>query len=99
MKKKLTVEEVKYVAKLANLQLSESEITKFVKQLDEVIDYNVRLLSEVNTDKVEPLYQVNSEENRVREDQSSPSLTQEEVLKNASSEHNGFFRVKRVLES
>lgn len=97
--KKITVDEVKHVAKLANLDLSDAEIAKFTKQLGEVIDYNVDLLNQVDTGGVEPLYQVNDEVNRTRDDQTEPSLSQEQVLKNAASTHNGFFKVKAILES
>ena|SRR3990167_8691107 len=96
--KKLTSEEVKHVAKLARLDLTEDETEKFTKQLGEVIDYNVDLLNEVKTDSVEPLYQVNEEKDRTRSDEAEPSLTQEMALKNASSVHNGFFKVKAVIE-
>lgn len=96
--KKITIEEVKYVAKLANLELTSEEEAKFADQLGEVIDYNMGLLSEVNTDNVDPLFQVNDDTNRHRDDETQPSLTQEQVLKNASSTHNGFFKVKAILE-
>jgi aspartyl-tRNA(Asn)/glutamyl-tRNA(Gln) amidotransferase subunit C len=94
----LSKEEVKHVAKLANLELSETEVEKFTKQLREVIDYNVGLLDEVKTEGVEPLYQVNGEVNTTRVDETKPSLKAEQVLKNAASEHNGFFKVKAVIE-
>jgi aspartyl-tRNA(Asn)/glutamyl-tRNA(Gln) amidotransferase subunit C len=96
--KKLTTDEVKHVARLANLDLSHEEIEKFTAQLSEVIDYNVGLLNQVETESVEPLYQVNDEKNRVREDETAPSLKSEQALKNASSEYNGFFRVDRIIE-
>lgn len=96
--KKITVEDVKHVAKLANLELSAAEIEKFAIQLSDVIDYNVALLNEVDTENVEPLYQVNEETNRFRVDETSPSLSQEDALKNAASEYNGFFKVKAVIE-
>lgn len=86
------------MAKLANLELTDSEIEKFTKELSEVIDYNVALLKEVKTDGVEPLYQVNPETNREREDEPAPSLTADQALKNAASEHNQFFKVKAVID-
>ncbi len=96
--KKLSVEEVRHVAKLANLDLTDSEIEKFTKELGEVIDYNVSLLNLVDTSKVEPLYQVNPETNRERDDETSLSLTQDQALKNAGSVHNFFFKVKAVID-
>lgn len=99
IKEKLTIEEVKHVAKLANLELTIGDIEKFTKQMGDVIDYNVALLNQVDTENVEPLYLVFDEINRTREDTPEPSLTPEQVLKNAASEHNGFFKVKAILEN
>ena len=96
-KNSLTMEEVKHVAKLAKLNLSEKELTKFQKQLSDVIDY-INKLREVNTDEVEPTSQVTNLENVFREDEVKPSLTQKEVLSNTNSSHDGFFKVKAVFE-
>ena len=96
--KRLTVEEVRHVAKLANLELTDLETEKFTKDLSEVIDYNVSLMSQVDTSKVEPLYQVNPETNREREDETLPSLTDGQALKNAGSVYNSFFKVKAVID-
>lgn len=98
-KNKLTKEEVKHVAKLGNLILSDTELEKFTAELEEVIDYNVAHLNQVDSQGVEPLYQVHEETNKTREDNTEPSLTSEQVLKNANSEHNNFFKVKAILDS
>jgi Asp-tRNA(Asn)/Glu-tRNA(Gln) amidotransferase C subunit len=68
----LTRQEVKNIAKLANLELSQSEIEKFRSQLTEVIDFNVEKLA--------------------------PCLTQKQALQNTTEKHNGFFKVKAILE-
>lgn len=94
----LTHEEVKHVAKLANLELTDSEVEKFTRELSEVIDYNVGLLNLVDTTKVAPLYQVNPETNREREDSVAPSITADQALKNAGSVYNFFFKVKAVID-
>lgn len=90
--------DVSHVAKLANLPLSDKEKKKFEKQLSETLDY-VNQLSEIDTKNVEPTSQVTGLENITRDDIVTPSLPQEEVLKNAKSKHNGFFKVKAILES
>lgn len=88
---------VPHVAKLANLILTDEEIKKFEKQLSAVLDY-IKKLSEVDTKNVEPTSQVTGLENVVREDTVSPSLSQEKVLSQAKSKHNGFFAVKGILD-
>lgn len=90
--------DVTHVAKLANLPLTDEEKKKFEKQLEETLDY-VKQLEEIGTKGVEPTSQVTGLENVVREDETRPSLPQEEVLKNSKSTHNGFFKVPAILEN
>lgn len=90
--------DVKHIAKLANLTLSEDEEEKFEKQLEETVEY-IEGLSEVDTSGVHPTSQVTGLENVTREDEVIPSISQEEALKNAKSTHKGFFKVKGILQS
>lgn len=90
--------DIYHVAKLANLDLTEEEKKKFAKQLEETISY-VESLEKVDTSNVEPTSQVTGLENILREDVIEPSLTQEEALQNAKSTHNGFFKVKGILQN
>ena len=89
--------DIDHLAKLANLPLSSEEKQKFEKQLSETLEY-VQKLESVDTKDVQPTSQVTGLENVLREDEAAPSLSQEEVLKNAKSKHNGFFKVKAILE-
>lgn len=89
--------DVGHVAKLANLPLKHGEKEKFGKQLSEVLSY-IEKLKEVDTKNVETTSQVTGLENVTREDEISPSLSQEEALSNAKSKHNGLFKVKAILE-
>ena len=88
--------DVGHVAKLANLPLNPQEEKKFEKQLSEILSY-IERLKEVDTRNVEPTSQVTGLENVTREDETSPSLTQEEALSNSKSNHNGLFKVKAIL--
>lgn len=94
---KLTSEEVRHVANLAKLGLSEEDTAKFQKQLSSILDF-VSALNEVDTKDVIPTSQVTGLENVFREDEVKPSLSQEEVLSNAPDKYKGYFRVKKVLE-
>lgn len=89
--------DVSHIAKLSNLQLSDEEKKKFEKQLEETLDY-IKKLEEIDTENIPPTNQVNGLENVLREDIPSPSLPQDEVLKNAKTTHNGFFKVPAILE-
>lgn len=63
----LTLEQVRHIAKLARLQLSQDEEVKMQKELSSILDY-VTLLQEVDTKKVEPTAQVTGIENSFRKD-------------------------------
>lgn len=89
--------DVPHVAKLANLPLKPEEKEKFEKQLSEILNY-IEKLKEVDTKNVQTTSQVTGLENVTREDEATPSLTQEEVLSNSKSIHNGLFKVKAILE-
>lgn len=88
---------VGHIAKLANLEIKEEELKKFQKQLSSILQY-VSKLKEVDTKNIETTSQVTGLENVTREDEAKPSLSQEQALSNTKSKHNGFFRIKAVLE-
>jgi len=94
----LNKEEIKHIAKLAKLNLSEEEIGKFQKQLSSILDY-IELLNEVDTTNVEPTTQTTRLKNVAREDTPSKEqcLTQEEALENVSERQDGYIRTKAVL--
>ena len=54
---KLTHDEVKHIAKLARLELTEGEVEKFSQQLSDILSH-AKMLDEVNTDNVEPIAQI-----------------------------------------
>lgn len=95
--KKLSVEEVKHVANLANLPLSDDESTKFQQQLSQTVSY-INELNEVNTGKIPPTSQVTGKTNEFRDDEVVPGLSQEQALKNGRKTHNGFFVSKIIWD-
>lgn len=98
MSESITKQQVKAIAKLANIELSDVEAARYTKQLSEVIDYNVKLLNKVPTDSVEPLLNVSGLTNSFREDEAESGLTNQEAIKNAKETHNGFIKVKAILD-
>jgi aspartyl-tRNA(Asn)/glutamyl-tRNA(Gln) amidotransferase subunit C len=89
--------DVTHVAKLADLTITPEETEKFEKQLSDVLDY-IKKLDEVDVSGIEPTSQVTGLENVIREDDTEPSLTQDEALSGAKAKHNGFFMVKGIFE-
>lgn len=94
---KISKEEIKYVAKLSNIDITQKEQEKYSKDLSEVIDYNMNHLNEINTDNVNPTAHAVGEKSVMREDSTSPGLSAEEALKDAPEEHNNFFKVKHIF--
>ena len=94
---KLTIEQVKYVAKLGNLTLTSEEEDLYSGQLSAILDY-IDQLNSVDTKGVEPLFNVTGKSSVWREDGPSDSLTQEDAVKNAPNTKNGYFVTKGVFE-
>lgn len=89
--------DVSHVSKLANLPLSSEEEEKYSEQLSKILDY-VEQLNQVDTKDVEPTFNVGNLSNVEGKDAVETGLTQEEVLQNAKSKENGFFKVKAIFE-
>lgn len=95
---KLTLEEVKHIAKLSKLELSKDEEEKFATELSSILGY-VEQLSEVNTDQVEPTANVTGLKNILRDDEIIESgITHQDIAKNAPQFENGSFVVPGVFE-
>lgn len=93
----ITEEQVKELAHVARIQLSDEEVNTFAKQLDELLQY-VQVINEVNTDDVEPLTHALPIQNAFREDEVESSLSIDLVVKNAPDHQDGQFKVPSVLE-
>ncbi|MFQ5925427.1 MAG: Asp-tRNA(Asn)/Glu-tRNA(Gln) amidotransferase subunit GatC [Dehalococcoidia bacterium] len=94
---KLSREQVKHIALLARLGLSEEEMERFGGQLSNILE-NFEVLKQVDTEDVPPTAYPISLENVVREDEAAPSFSQSEILANAPRQEEGCFRVRAVLE-
>jgi aspartyl-tRNA(Asn)/glutamyl-tRNA(Gln) amidotransferase subunit C len=97
---KITEKEVRYVADLANLQLTEQEIGRLVKDLDEILTH-VDALSGLDTSTIEPMAQVlydAAETATLREDVERPSLSNDVALANSPVAGAGYYKVPKVIE-
>ena len=89
--------DVRYVAQLARLDLSDAEISRFQNQLGQVLSH-VEQLKKVDISSVEPTAHANAVENVFRTDSSRPWFAPETALKNAPRSANGLFIVPKVIE-
>jgi aspartyl-tRNA(Asn)/glutamyl-tRNA(Gln) amidotransferase subunit C len=97
---KITEAEVRYVADLANLRLTEEELPKLRADLDEILTH-IDKLNELDTSGVEPMAQVlyqAGEGSTLREDESRPGIGQKAALMNAPKAGAGYFKVPKVFE-
>jgi aspartyl-tRNA(Asn)/glutamyl-tRNA(Gln) amidotransferase subunit C len=97
---KITEREVRYVADLANLKLTDEEIGRLSKDLDEILTH-IDTLNELDTSNVQPMAQVlyDAEQNAtLRDDQERPCLGNELALANAPLAGAGYFKVPKVIE-
>lgn len=93
----LTREQVKHVADLAKLGLTEEETETYREQLSTILDYFV-MLQRLDTDAIPPTATVLPLRNIMREDRPGPSLPHEDALANAPAAADGYFQVKAILE-
>lgn len=94
---KITKDEVKHIAWLARLELSESEIELYTKQLNDILLY-MEKLNRVDTGNVEPLSHPFFTRTVFRDDIVKGSLPQEKAIENAPQRAKGFFRVPKIIE-
>jgi aspartyl-tRNA(Asn)/glutamyl-tRNA(Gln) amidotransferase subunit C len=97
---KLTEQQVRYVAGLANLAVSDEEIGKLHTDIEGILEHFDKL-NEVDTTGVEPMAQVlssNAGKDTLREDQVVPPLDNHAALANAPQPGAGYFKVPKVIE-
>ncbi len=92
----LEKDEIKRIAALARLQLSENDLEKLSQDLTVVVDY-FEQMTQVDTEGVEPRDQFIDSANVLREDVVIPSLPREAALANAPATDGEFFLVPKVL--
>jgi len=107
---KVTLQDVLYVADLANLELTEGERTRMLKDLNSILEY-VDRLNELDTTNVEPMAQTSDrygmDESKsgtarfahaMRNDELRPCLDRKTVVQNAADSDGTFFKVPKVIE-
>ena len=106
---KVTEKDVAYVADLANLELTDQERQRMLKDLNSILDYIDRL-NELDTSNVPPMAQISAKFGAIgreaarwhapawREDVLVPCLPHADAMKNAPETDGEFFKVPRVIE-
>src|SRR5579859_7958323 len=101
---KVTEKDVTYVADLANLELTDQERQRMLKDLNSILDYIDRL-NELDTTDVPPMAQISDKFSGAeksagawRDDVPVPPLSHEQALRNAPVTDGEFFKVPKVIE-
>lgn len=102
----VTIEDVRRVAELANLELTQEEEPRMQRDLNAVLDY-VAQLNELDTSEISPMAQVaevlegtqvQSHGETLRSDTVQPSIDRAEVMAAAPETDGRFFKVPKVIE-
>ena len=88
--------EVRQVAKLSRLKLTDDEVAQFTGQLAAVLGH-IATLNELDVSDVEPLAHASDRHSVLRDDVPGDCLTPEVALQNAPDRQDGFFKVPKVL--
>lgn len=94
---KLTEQEVRRVAELANLALRDDEVVRMTRDLDGIL-LHVDKLNELDTSNVEPMAQVFSSGETLRADVERTPLSNADAVANAPVTSGGYYKVPLVIE-
>lgn len=94
---KITTDDVRYVANLARLNVTDAEAEKLTTEMEGIINF-ANMLSELDTSSVAPTNHAMKIENVFRDDIVGKSYNREDILKNAPSQDSGCYSVPKVVE-
>jgi len=95
--KKITIEEVKHIAKLSKLNIPDNELEYYLSEMNKMINH-FNIISKVDTSNVEPMTHVNNIYNVCRQDKSKDSLTTKEATKNSSETFGQFIKIPKIID-
>ena len=93
----VTNEQVRHIARLARIAMSDEELERLVPELNNILGW-VEQLGEVDTDGIEPLATVIDQKLRLRDDAVTDGDIRDDILANAPDAQHGFFAVPKVIE-
>ena len=94
---KITVSEVRHVARLARLKLDTDELALFQKDLNSILEY-MDMITEIDTSGITPTIHTTTIMNVMRDDAIKDSQERSEALSNAPKHKNGNIVVPKVIE-
>jgi len=94
----ITREQVRHIAKLARIELSEKELRKFQRELSSILDY-FDILKKAKTGKAEPTFHIEKKIKIMREDMadSEDPKVVDKIIESAPDKKERYFKVKAIL--
>lgn len=96
MPNSLTLDDVRRVAELARLRLTDDQLQEYQHQLSSVLDH-IAKLNEIDVTDVEPMARPHDISNRVEEDRAQPAMPIQQLLENAPAVEDVYIAVPKVL--
>jgi aspartyl-tRNA(Asn)/glutamyl-tRNA(Gln) amidotransferase subunit C len=97
MPERIDEQQVRHVAVLSRLKLSDEEVATFSRQLSDILEY-VQKLNELDTSNIEPTAHAVPVNNVFRDDEPEEPLGVDEALANAPERQDSFYKVPKVLD-
>ena len=94
---RLTTDEVKHIAALARVGITDEEVERMRGQLSDILDH-FDVLQQVDTERVDPTGHLAELQSVMRDDEARESSPKDEMLANAPQQEGAYIRVKAVLE-
>lgn len=95
---KISRDDIKTIARLSRLEVSEENMPQLEKELSDILSY-VEQLNELDLDGVETMAHAVPLQNVLRADQVKPSIDHDKALSTAPVEDDGYFAVPRVVQN
>jgi aspartyl-tRNA(Asn)/glutamyl-tRNA(Gln) amidotransferase subunit C len=95
--KKITVDEVKHIAKLSKLDIPDDKLNYYVEEMNRILDY-FKIISTVDTSNIEPLTHITDSYNITREDIIGDCINNKEFIDNCPESFGHYIKVPKVLD-
>ena len=89
-------EEILHIAKLADLELKEEEIEKYIENLDDILDF-AEIVNNANVEGLDVTVGANEKKNVFRKDEIKIFEDNEALLQNAPSQEQNMFKIPKVI--
>ncbi|MBS1652919.1 MAG: Asp-tRNA(Asn)/Glu-tRNA(Gln) amidotransferase subunit GatC [Bacteroidetes bacterium] len=97
MEQKINIQTVDEIAHLARLEFEKEAKQEIVNDLNRMLGF-IDKLNELDTTNETPLIYMTNEQNILRADEPSATITQKDALKNASKKDSDYFKAPKVIE-